>query len=310
MGLRYEMYEIATIRRQSFSGEKGLGRYVRLVFGVEIGLIATPKENNVGAPILDAEPVALHSVNASVTVKTPQHSGIHVGRAYTKAPVHAVTCAYNRQNHLALFVDLAPEQVEALEEIRGGQGGLEFTLAINAVTERRGNRTEADDALTFAVNQSDWLKVLEQIGYGRFFLFEIPFPAAASEDTDYGTQLRKAHEHARLGQYDEAVSDCRAALACYSKAKDISSTITQSEHAFCGKKNETQTNAEAPRNAMLKEARFLFLYRAAKHLTDTPSHPEGKPPQPFTRSQAISVLAVVAALLSVGPLDLPCRAGP
>lgn len=304
MGLRYEMYEIATMRRHSFSGEKGLGRHARLVFGVEIGLIATPKENNVGAPISDAEPVALHSVSGTVAVKAPQHFALHVGRGYTRAPVYVVTCAYHRQNQIALFVDLAPDQIEALEEIRGGQGGLEFTLTINAVTERLGNRTEADDALIFAVNQSDWLKVLEQIGYGRFFLFEIPFPAVMAEDTDYATQIRKAHEHVRLGQYDEAVSDCRAALACYAKAKNINSTMTQSEHAFCGKKNETLTSPEAPRNAMLKEARFLFLCRAAKHLTDTPAHPEGKPSQPFTRPQAISVLTVVAALLSVEPLNL------
>jgi hypothetical protein len=94
--------------------------------------------------------------------------------------------------------------------------------------------------------------------------------------------------------------DCRAALAC---AKKLASAITASERAFCSKRNGASSDGEGTRNAMSKDERFLFLYRAAKHLTDAAAHPEGRPPQPFTRSQAISVLGIVAALLTAGDLD-------
>ena len=301
MGLICQQYEIASLRRHSFSGEQGLGHHARLQFGIEVDIIPTPLRGGpTGAPLPNPPPMKIHSVGGSVTVKTRKRPTINLGHLYTDRPVWLSTSPHPHNKHyLSMFVDLAPEQIEALEESRNGEGGLDFTLAVTALTEYQENIDQANDSVLFPINQSDWLGVLTQIGYGDYLLFEVPSPPSTSPDTDYIVRLREARQHIWLGQYDVAVTDCRAALACYTKGKGLDSAITASSRNFCSKND---ANGEGARNAMSKDDRFLFLYRAAKHLTDAPAHPEGRPPQPFTRSQAISVLSIVAALLSVGDL--------
>ncbi len=303
MGLSYQGYEIANLKRHSFSGEQGLGRHARLHFGIEMDVNATLLHDLTGASLSNPVPMKLYSVGGSVTVKTRKRPTVNLGHLYTDRPVWLSTSLQSRKHYLSMFVDISPEHIEALEESRNGEGGLEFTLSIAALTEHNGNIDHARESVLFSINQSDWLNVLTQIGYGDFILFEIPAPMSVAADTDYIARLRNARQDIWLGKYDEAVIACRTALACYWDAKKLAGAITASERVFCGKRNGASTDGAGARNTMSKDERFLLLYRAAKHLTDAPAHPEGRPPQPFTRSQAISVLGIVAALLSAGDLD-------
>ena len=302
MGLICQGYQIATLRRHSFSGEQGLGHHARLWFGVEMDVNATPSRDPATLSSPDPAHMTIHSVGGNVTVKTRKRPAVNLGHINIDRPLWINTAPFSQKRQLAMFVDLAPGQIEALEESRNGEGGLEFTLSVAALTEHNGNIDQARESVLFSINQSDWLSVLTQIGYGDFLLFEIPAPISATADTDYIAHLRKARQHIWLGHYEEAVIACRTALACYWDAKKLASAITASERAFCGKRNGASTDGAEARNTMSKDERFLLLYRAAKHLTDAPAHPEGRPPQPFTRSQAISVLSIVASLLSVGDL--------
>ncbi len=303
MGFTCQGYEIATLRRHSFSGEQGLGRHARLRFGIEMDIIATPSSDPIGTPSPNPIPMMMiHSIGGNVTVKARKRTAVNLGHINIDRPFWISTAAVSRKRHLATFIDFAPKQIEALEESRNGEGGLDFTLSVAALTEYKGNIDQANESVLFSINQSDWLSVLTRIGYGDYLLFEIPSPPSAGPDTANLVRLREARQHIWLGQYDNAVTACRNALACHLEAKGLAEMITTSERNFCGKKNEEPAEGEGARNAMSKNDRFLFLYRAAKHLTDAPAHPEGRPPQPFTRSQAISVLSVVAALLSVDDL--------
>ncbi|MHB8252359.1 MAG: hypothetical protein ACYDEV_01340 [Acidiferrobacter sp.] len=302
MGLGCQGYEIANLRRNSFSGEQGLGHHARLHFGIEMDMNATLSQGPTGAPLPNPVPMKLYSVGGSVTVKTRKRPKVNLGHLYTDRSVWLSTSPQSRKHYLSMFVDLAPEQIEALEESRNGEGGIDFTLSVTALAEHQRDIAQSNDSVLFSINQSDWLDVLTQVGYGDYLLFEIPSSPSASPDTDYLARLREARQHIWLGQYDDAVTDCRNALACHREAKGLTDAITTSERGFCGKKNGAPAEGEGARNAMSKNDRFLFLYRAAKHLTDVPSHPEKKGPQPFTRSQAISILSIVAALLSVGDL--------
>lgn len=301
MGLRYQGYEIAGLKRHSFSGEQGLGHHARLQFSIEMDITITPSQGPTGAALPNPMPMRLYSVGGSVTVKTRKMPAVNLGHLYMDRSVWLNTSTHPHKHYLSMFVDLAPEQIEALEASRNGEGGLDFTLTVTALTEYQENIDQTNESVLFCINQSDWLSVLAQIGYGDYLLLEIPSPPSAGTDTDYLARLREARQHIWLGQYDDAVMDCRNALACR-KDKGLAEAITASERAFCGKKNAPPEDGEGARNAMSKNDRFWFLYRAAKHLTDASAHPEGRPPQPFTRSQAISVLSITAALLSVGDL--------
>lgn len=307
MGLDYRGDTIAELRPHGVHGERRLGRHIRLGFNVEMNIIATPPASQ-GSPTPPSAsaPISIHNLSGNISVQTTKQP-INLGHLYTDRPFWITTYPQHRTDHVTVYTDLAPDQIEALEEYRSG-AGLNFSLNLMALTERQGNVDTKWDQIVFTVNQSAWLDILKQVGHGDFLLFEIPALPVATTETDYLVCLKEARQHLWLGQYDDAVEDCRKALACYRKTQNLDTAITKSEHLFLAKKSPVPSgndatqkgNGNGQRNDMSKNERFLFLHRATKHLTDTPAHPEGKAPQPFTRQEAISVMSIVAALLATG----------
>ena len=183
-------YQIATLRRHSFSGEQGLGHYARLWFGIEIDIIATPARDSAASSSPYPVHMTIHSVGGNVTVKTRRRPAVNLGHINIDRPLWINTAPVSRKQQISMFVDLAPGQIEALEESRNGEGGLDFALSIAALTEYNGTTDQAYESLLFSVNQSHWLNVLTQIGYSDFLLFEIPAPMSATADADYIGHLR------------------------------------------------------------------------------------------------------------------------
>lgn len=313
MGLDYRGNTVAELRPHRVHGEKRLGRHIRLGFNVEMNIIATPPASE-GPPTPPSTPalISIHSLSGSISVQTTKQP-IILGHLYTDRPFWITTYPQHRTDHVTVYTDLAPDQIEALEEYRSG-AGLNFSLSIMALAERQGDVGAKSDQIVFTVNQSAWLDILKQVGYGDFLLFEIPALPVATTETDYLVCLKEARQHLWLGQYDDAVEDCRKALACYWKAHTLDKSITQSEHSFCAKKNTPTSstddtaqpeNKDSYRNGMVKHERLLFLHRATKHFADASAHREGKPRQPFTRREAVGVMSIVGALLAMEDLNPP-----
>jgi hypothetical protein len=308
MGLDCQGYTIVELRPHGVQGEKKLGRHIRLGFNVEMNIIATPPENRGGSatPSSTPAPISLHSISGRISAQTTKPL-IALGHLYTDSPAWVNTYTQEHREYLTMYVDLAPDQIEALEEYRGG-AGLSFLLNIMVLTQRQEDVGMKAEHIVFTVNQSAWIDILKQVGYGDFLLFEIPALPKATAETDYIACLTEARQHLWLGQYDDAVEDCRKALACYWTMHGLGKDITRSERSFCTKKSTTTPTAaqdqsddnDNSRNGMLKNERLLFLHRAVKHLTDAAAHREGKPRQPFTRREALGTMNIVAALLAMG----------
>lgn len=308
MALDCQGYTIAELRPHGVQGEKNLGRHIRLGFNVEMNIIATPPENrgSSAAPSSTPAPISLHSISGRISAQTTKPP-IALGHLYTDSPAWVNTYTREHREYLTMYVDLAPDQIEALEEYRGG-AGLSFLLNIMALTKRQEDVDMKAEQIVFTVNQSAWIDVLKQVGYGDFLLFEIPALPKATTETDYLDCLKEARQHLWFGQYDDAVEDCRKALACYWTVHALDKPIAQSERNFCTKKSaatppatqDQPDNNDNYRNGMLKHERLLLLHRAVKHLADAAAHREAKPRQPFTRREALGTMSIVAALLAMG----------
>lgn len=207
MGLDYRGDTVAELRPHSVHGEKRLGRHIRLGFNVEMNIVAPPPENRGSpSPAPSSPPVliSLHSISGSISVQTTKQP-IMLGHLYTDRPFWITTYPQHRTDHVTVYTDLTPDQIEALEEYRAG-AGLNFSLNIMALTERQGHVDTKQDQIVFPVNQSAWLDILKQIGYGDFLLFEIPALPVATTETDYLVRLKEARQHLWLGQYDNELS--------------------------------------------------------------------------------------------------------
>ena len=79
-----------------------------------------------------------------------------------------------------------------------------------------------DEEITFP--QSSWVsRVLPQVGYGKIHLIELPaVPIAETETVGHAfAALKKAQDHHRNGDYDDAVGKCRMALEQFFQTVEV-----------------------------------------------------------------------------------------
>ena len=131
MGLDYRGDTIAELRPHGVHGERRLGRHIRLGFNVEMNIIATPPASQ-GSPTPPSAsaPISIHNLSGNISVQTTKQP-INLGHLYTDGPFWITTYSQHRTDHVTVYTDLAPDQIEALEEYRSG-AGLNFSLNLMA----------------------------------------------------------------------------------------------------------------------------------------------------------------------------------
>ncbi|MEM2182501.1 MAG: hypothetical protein QXK84_07420 [Nitrososphaerota archaeon] len=132
---------------------------------------------------------------------------------------------------LIFYCDLTPYQVEALERLRGG-GDLWLRLAMYIQVGER-----LEDLLTkradlipvrygtyvdrIKIAKSEWVEgYLPKLGYRRVRLIEVPLlPERIPEEfKEVPAYLEEAWKHFSMGDYDEAVSNCRRVMMAIATA--------------------------------------------------------------------------------------------
>src|SRR5260370_5131224 len=66
----------------------------------------------------------------------------------------------------------------------------------------------------FQIAQSEWVQLLEKIGFRHVILHELEWPPIPPGWTRSGDGLKEAWNHHRAGKYEEAMLSCRRALEC------------------------------------------------------------------------------------------------
>ena len=190
----------------------------------------------------------------------------------------------NYQNDKRLFFEfvLTGQQLEAIEA-RRGEGDLVLNVGLRASTRTDQSvsvQTLSDEPLT--IPREDWLKALENSGYRKTLLFEVP---VNHMDDHADVLFKKAQYMIDTGFYKEAVIQCRH--------------IIEHVEAERGdlKESKNANNASKTRNTreiMTINERMLSMREHVKNICQLGAHGH----EEFTCSQARAVLAMTMALLS------------
>ena len=188
------------------------------------------------------------------------------------------------QNDQRLFFEfvLTGQQLETIEA-RRGDGDLALKIGLRASTRTTGEETVqtlSDESLT--VPREEWLKALENSGYRKTLLFELP---VAHMDDHADTLVHRAQYLIDTGLYKEAVIQCRHIIEHVEELRG-------DKQASMNANKDSQDRVK--RMDMSVEARMLSMREYVKNICQLGGHGH----EQFTRSQARAVLAMTLALLS------------
>ena len=140
-------------------------------------------------------------------------------------------------NQMRLLVPLTPEQIEAIEQARGGDA-VHFNVALAGTarlanpwvqvltrSQRTGPTVEQlaqqvevhtvhhqGTAQRLRIERERWLTILDGVGAGKRRLVELPVPLIPGRDEAWATCLRHLETallHHRRGEYEQALLECR-----------------------------------------------------------------------------------------------------
>jgi hypothetical protein len=235
-----------------------------------------------------------------VHLKESRRKNYYIGTARPKKPFNHRTPTPERgsvDGQLTFVLDLTHHQIEEIEEMRNGHDlQFETTLQSEVITQDTVNNkqytTTSESELRVNVNQSAWLKALQQMGYGDYLLFEIPIP---ENNTDVPEKilnhLSSARDHINKGHYDVTIQKCRFIFDRMKEFLKDKKAIGKANDMFC----------QGGRKDMGKRERTNLIRNTIHHFTHLAHHPhednEGNDIT-FTRQDAVLILSQTASLVS------------
>lgn len=133
------------------------------------------------------------------------------------------------------------------------------------------------------VSQSDWVELLDRMGYARTLLFEIPWPNGAEDKLPQAVSQFEAARAAFLSSsYAEAVGKLRDSLDTARKQLNIL------------RPQWSQLSDRKYREGMDLNERFVLAWEATRHLTHPARHGDN-----YSRGEARYILGMGALALSL-----------
>jgi hypothetical protein len=216
-----------------------------------------------------------------------------------------VTKPQSQPAALYLMMDLDAHMLRRIEELRDGDILLKivlyaFWVAVDATTGsiaepvvEAQNVTDRDQSQTIRIPQTDWLKILEGLKYGKFTVFEIETPVPPLDDVlvEAIKHLSQATRLFNEGNYEESMVRCRRAIESAVDRLEAKSGRQLSDLLASG------SRTEFIRGLASKTKEFLA---PAAHGTEEPRAPEPKNREDARLANVMSyaVISYLASFIS------------
>lgn len=279
LSLNHNSQIVADVRVQGLSGQAGIGIY-QLYFSVRHDF---PSWNN------PAPYICLRNLRAKV-LAGPEHGARRpLGIAQPEAILNFCQAPYAKDEQFLLQLDVTAEQLDSLEDMRGGSG-IRFELIVQCESEGPHGILRTEDSILWTANLEVWASVLEQLNIKDTLLVAVELPRLNS--SGFGRTaieaLRRAKQDMLAGDYGNVVARCRIAL--------------DSIKTECGETEKINVSLEQfqkSRRVMSKRDRQRVITEALRHYTHLAHHVDENGAQEwYSRTDATFALAIAAAAIA------------
>jgi hypothetical protein len=221
-------------------------------------------------------------MESSVSIQPDNLGPKYAGRAFCTFPGSFPTAESGHQikTDLELGLDLSQAQLEAIEEHRQGSWVFVVFDVLGVLIGPEPRRFWGQ--MPIRVEKAAWGQALEQLGYSKLFILDVPL--AASAQAAKGVRwLEEAVAALNDGRYRHAVAACR----------DLIEDVWGSEAGFPAFAPTFKNKRQAG-----KDVRFWWTRQGVLQLTHAAKHADEVAVQiEWTRQDAVAAIRTIAALL-------------
>ncbi|MDY0744802.1 hypothetical protein SNE35_09800 [Paucibacter sp. R3-3] len=223
-------------------------------------------------------------VFAPARVHLQEMHGLLLGQASPETLQPFTVSNYGGPRAAMFDLFLTPQAMDVLEKHRDGRG-VPLSIQLQGEIRRAGAVHLIQDEVRGELNVVQWLAALEQAGYGRSMLFEVPIPSTPASAGAAVELLEAARQLFSRGHYPDAVAKCRM--------------VIEGLTASLGQDAELRAATAAPKHTRTREQRELAMRQAAMDFASLAHHPTSvAQDELFDRNAAQMLLGTTAALVS------------
>ena len=269
---------VAEVKISRFQGQVGLGFY-RLLVQLDLVFMRMP----------EGEGAILHELTGDLQIEGRYAGSLRLFQELGQFSIGQ----YEGSLPVFLVADLSLRQLQAIEDLRQGKG---LTIGVNIsmtcwgkLHAGAGLLRSSSGYLSHQVSQGAWIEILNELGYRKIMLLEIPELAEslAPELTEAVAYIGKAQQALYRGEYREAVGCCRDVLESLSTAMGDSDVQDTEFQAFF---RDVRSKDKAARLRLVRRA-MKILSHPARHADEVATQIE------WSRTDATAVITMIAALL-------------
>lgn len=271
MGIAWNNRTIADARLSRVHGGKAAGGYV-LRLGVDFNVLNWDAGETPPVVIL-----------APARVWMPDAGGLSLGVAHPEAILPFTVTKYAGNSGVLFDLPLSHSAMEAVEKRRNG-GAVALSIGLQAEIRLGAEIQRGWAELSATFNVSEWITALENAGYGRTLLFEVPVPLETGGSGSTLTLIEAARRLLASGHYSEVVAKCRMVL------EGLSQELGDDAATKVARLAQVRDRTSLQRELIMRQAAVEYAHLA--------HHPTGLIDDGFDRSGAQMMLGITAALVS------------
>jgi hypothetical protein len=271
MAINLNSRVIADTRLAGVSGARLAGGYL-LKLSLEFAALGWDLPDPPAVVFAPAQ-VALHGVH-----------GLQLGLAFPEVVQPFRVTSYGGTTPAGFDLFMSQAALEAVEKLRDGQG-VTLGISLRGEIRQSGEAHRLYDDIQASLNVVQWHAALEQCGYGRSILFEVPIPSSPEAAGAAVELLETARQLFHRGHYPEVVSKCRMVI------EGLTTELGQAAQLKAALDTKKQDRTRQQREFGMRQAAMDFA-SLAHHPTGTPQD------ELFDRNAAQMMLGTTAALVS------------